>query len=197
MTKKHIVCLTGESGSGKSVVAKYFEEKGYKNIDTFTTRKKRHRHETGHTFIEVKDKPKVIRKLFKEQKKEIAYIDFFHQEWYWSYKEQHPKDCHSLYAVNPNGIKSLLSHVTEQKVIVIYIKCDEHKRRDRMIERFKNKADFEENKKSYYDYIDQRITYESDEYLFVSCDYILNNNGDLNMTLKYADQLIDLIENIV
>lgn len=50
--KKVIVCVVGESGTGKSHLASYLEANyGFGLIQSYTDRPKRHEQETGHTFL--------------------------------------------------------------------------------------------------------------------------------------------------
>lgn len=71
MHKKTIICIVGESGTGKTFIAQYLEEKYLvPMIESRTTRPKRNPDEKGHTFVSDEE--------FDTYKKEdmLAYTDF-------------------------------------------------------------------------------------------------------------------------
>ncbi|MDV7402737.1 hypothetical protein RZS08_65550, partial [Arthrospira platensis SPKY1] len=50
--KDKIICLCGESGSGKTTIAELLEKEGYNYIQSYTTRKARFEGEKGHIFVD-------------------------------------------------------------------------------------------------------------------------------------------------
>ncbi len=61
--KKNILCIIGESGSGKTHIADYIEENyGIQYIQSHTERPKRNRFETGHTWHTKESFDKIKRK---------------------------------------------------------------------------------------------------------------------------------------
>jgi Guanylate kinase len=46
-----IICISGESGSGKTTIAELLEKRGYNYIESYTTRPMRFQDEEGHIFV--------------------------------------------------------------------------------------------------------------------------------------------------
>lgn len=189
-----IICLVGESGSGKSTIANYLEGKGYKNINTYTTRLRRYDGEKGHVFVD-QEEAKIIKSTSFEcmRDQSLAYKSLFSNEWYWSYKAQYKQYAKCIYAFNPNGCEDLIKNVSDRQIITVYLNCSENERRNRMYKRInRDDEDYAEDKVQYN--IEQRIENERDEYSLLKCDYVVNTECELKETLKKIDLLIDAIE---
>lgn len=122
--KPLIICLVGESATGKTAMAEHFEKEfGIKMIESYTDRAKRTPDEVGHTFLS-KDE-------FSDLKREdmIAFTDFGDKR-YCCLKE----DVHNIntYVIDEAGLKMLRSHYSNDYVIkAIRLRCDEKERRRR------------------------------------------------------------------
>lgn len=176
-----IICLVGESGSGKSTIAELLEKEGYNYIQSYTTRKPRFENEKGHIFVEHAPKALDINGFYKEEILKngiIAYI-YFDNNYYWATKEQYQNKGISLYIVDPNGVKELKNDIKDAEIIAIYIKVDEKERSNRMLKR----RDPQSAK--------DRIKHDREIFKVVQCEYVVNNNENIEDTVKLIKQIID------
>lgn len=122
--KPLIICLVGESATGKTAMAEHFEkEYGIKMIESYTDRAKRTPDEVGHTFIS-KDE-------FSELRKEdmIAFTDFGDKR-YCCLKED-VRDVNT-YVIDEDGLKMLRERYGNDYTIkAIRLRCNEKERRRR------------------------------------------------------------------
>jgi guanylate kinase len=96
--KPHIICIIGESGSGKSVLADSIEAYGYKLIQSYTTRPPRHDNESGHTFISLEEF-----NAFNRQEM-IAYTEFGGNKYCCLHKDIISKN---VYVLDDHGYEYL------------------------------------------------------------------------------------------
>lgn len=190
-----IICLIGESGSGKSTIANYMEKKGYKNIDTYTTRKKRYENEEGHVFVN-EDEAELIKNTNFSciQHKSLAYRSLFSDEWYWSYKSQYKQHEKCIYAFNPSACQDLIKNVVDRKIVIVYLKCGQSERRNRMYGRLKYDNIHLKSKVEPINTVELRMESEKEEYLFFKCDYVVNTECDINDTFKTIDTIVEAVE---
>jgi guanylate kinase len=122
--KPLIICLVGESATGKTAMAEHFEkEYGIKMIESYTDRAKRTPDEVGHTFLSRSE----FDKLYVDDM--IAFTDFGDKR-YCCLKE----DVQSIntYVIDEAGLKMLRKLYSNDYVIkAIRLRCDEKERRRR------------------------------------------------------------------
>lgn len=118
--------LVGKSASGKSTIATILEKvHGYKQVESYTTRKPRHFAESGHIFVSKED--------FLDLG-ELAAYTFYNNNMYGVTYEQ-LEQC-STYVIDVPGVESLLKNLNGSRPIcIIYFDAAVSTRIMRMIER--------------------------------------------------------------
>lgn len=133
-----IVCLVGASGSGKSSIAELLEKEGYNYIQSYTDRPKRTELEKGHIFItKTEYSQATIQNEFNHNW--IAFT-FYNGHHYFATKEQYQGKGISIYVIDPSGVKYLKKYITDADTTIIYLKCDEKIRYNRIISRNNKKV---------------------------------------------------------
>ena len=122
---KPLICMVGKSASGKTTVANILESNGYKQVQSYTTRLKRHENEIGHIFISDEE--------FNRLQNIIAYTEY-NGFRYCATKEQ--IDTADIYVIDVPGVETLLEkYNSARKIIIIYFDTSVKTRIDRMINR--------------------------------------------------------------
>ena len=165
----------GKSGSGKTTIAEYLENKyNLKSVKSYTTRPMRSKNEKGHIFISNQE--------FDNLKEIVAYTRF-NSYRYCSTAEQ--IESNDLYIIDVDGIKTLKKNYKgNKKIKIIYINCNGFERYQRMKRRARiNKQYFWQ---SVYTSLKRII---NDIKAFKDCDrhnvhidFIINNNSDDNIS---------------
>lgn len=123
---KPLYMFIGKSASGKTTVADLLE----KNCDliqlqSYTTRPKRHENEIGHIFLTNEE--------FDELENMVAFTEY-NGNRYGATAEQ--VDSVSIYVIDVDGVESLLeNYQTERPIVAIYFEASLRTRIDRMINR--------------------------------------------------------------
>ena len=154
-----IICLIGESGSGKDFISNYCSEKyGLKKIKSYTTRKPRNDLDyNNHIFIKEKD----IRKY-----KDIVASTVYNSNTYFATASQ--INDNDIYVVDIRGLNQLKQYYRGKKEIVsVYIKVSAWRRLYRMLKRGDG------IKKAISRIIYDRKTFK---YAPKICNYIIDNN---------------------
>lgn len=171
----NIYLIVGKSGSGKTTITEYLENKyNLKSVKSYTTRPMRSKNEKGHIFISNQE--------FDNLKGIVAYTRF-NSYRYCSTVEQ--IESNDLYVIDVDGIKTLKKNYKgNKKIKVIYINCNGFERYQRM----KSRARI--NKQSYLQSVYtslKRII--NDIKAFKDCDrhnvhidFAINNNSDDNVS---------------
>lgn len=162
----------GYSGSGKSEVAKAFEDMGYDVLQSYTTREKRYDDEWGHTFCTTNE--------YEELKKsgEIVAYSLFAGDHYFSTKEQ--MYATDLYVVDPDGIEHLKRNISDINFVTIYLKVDAATR----IQRMKKRGDSVEK-------ILNRVTTDGIKFTNKKYDYAVPNS-DFKKTLRIIEYIMEI-----
>jgi len=176
-----LILLVGESGSGKTTIADELLKRGIVDnvINSYTTRPKRSEDETGHIFVEYADY------MLTHNDDMIAYT-YYDNNHYWATKEQYQGKGTSVYVIDPKGVKDIKRLVKDAEVIVIYLKVDESTRRMRMVYRGHWKDAYGEIQK-----LEQRITHDKQAFAIVQCDYCINNNTDIDITIQHIQGILE------
>lgn len=124
---KKVFCLMAYSGAGKTEVAKALEKRGYRVLQSYTTREPRTENEWGHNFCTVDEYEK-----FKNNG-EIAAYTYFDNHHYFSTKSQLNET--DIYVIDPDGIENLKQNISDIEFITIYLKVDKNTRMRRMQQR--------------------------------------------------------------
>lgn len=152
----YIFCLLGKSGSGKTTIAnKLFEQYGYTQIASYTTRPPRTDHDTDHVFVSQKEYDNLPNK--------VAFTHFNNYD-YCATQEQ--VDNANLYVIDPFGLAQLKRLYTgHKKIISIYIDVPMETCLDRMRKRGDNE-----------DKIWERLRHDDDVFkgILGKCDYAIN-----------------------
>ena len=122
-----LILLVGQSGSGKTTIANYLEfTKGYKQVQSYTTRKPRFEGEVGHTFV--------TKEEFDNLGELVAYTKYNGNE-YGVTAEMIDKA--NLYGIDVPGVETLLERYYNEHrpIYIFYFKSTVATRIDRMIER--------------------------------------------------------------
>jgi len=175
MKNKHtLFCFVGESGAGKTTIVNELEKKGYKVLNSYTTRKPRYKEEKGHIFCTVEEYEK-----FKKNN-QIAGYSYFNNNHYFSTIEQVLTS--DLYVVDPDGIIALKEAVPNLNIIIFYIVANEGHRVKRMEQRRDSKSA-----------IDSRLANDKIKFANVFYDYKIKNN-DLERTLTKIESIIKSVQ---
>lgn len=173
-----IICISGESGSGKTTIAELLEKRGYNYIESYTTRPMRFQDEEGHIFVDM-DK-------YNEDKKSGNMVaeTFFNGNYYWTLKEQYESGEKSVCVMDARGSDDLKQK--ELNCLCIFLKCDEKTRKNRMYLRkygykINNILDFE---------IENRIEHDRDEFKIVRCDYVVDSNRSIDEVFRCIKTII-------
>ena len=156
-----IILLCGESGSGKTTIAKMLEESyNLKILESYTTRPKRQENEIGHIFLTEEQFGEI------KVKDMVAYTKFDGHKYCATQQQVEESD---IYIVDKTGIETFKNcYKGRKKPIVLYIKTQEENRKKRMLER----GDSLEN-------IEKRL--ENDRNAFkdieLIADYVINNDS--------------------
>lgn len=180
-----IICLIGESGSGKSAIGDYLEKIGYTNVPTYTTRAKRFASEGGHFFVDDRNESDLV--LLPDGEKKIAYIAYFSGNWYWLF--EHQLQIKTAIAFNPYAVENLKSHLNSDdfRVVTIYLRASQDDRYSRMVDRMsksgKSKTEIEE-------IVRNRMLSETTEYSSFCCDYVLNTSINIDETIQFLNKFL-------
>jgi guanylate kinase len=174
-----IICICGESGSGKSTIGELLAKEGYKYINSFTTRKERYSGERGHIFT--------TEKQYQSNKAQgtIVAETIFDKERYWTTRGQFSGTC--IYVVDVAGIKDLKQKMKDIEIVVIYLKCDEKERFERIFTRsLESNATFKEaiNKAG------ERIIHDREVFKIIQVDTVVDSNRPMKDVFKDVLEVI-------
>lgn len=171
--KDTIICLAGESGSGKTTIAELLENEGYNYIESYTTRPPRFQGERGHVFVE----EMVFKQDIVRNANTIAYT-FFNNHHYWAIRDQYQGKGTSVYIIDVPGIQTLKEKVKDATIVVIYLKVDKENRYNRMI-----------LERGIYE-AKERIDHDHNNFKVIDCDYVVDANGTIEETLDLIKQVL-------
>lgn len=179
-----IICLVGESGSGKTTIAELLEKDGMNYIKSYTDRPQRFKNEGGHVYVN--------RDYFENaewhKESRIAFTEFDGYK-YWATKEQYQGKGISVYVIDTIGVAELRTKVKDAKIMVIYLKTDE----DIRFKRMRRREVVPGNEIQSYEKIFSRIKHDAEAFKLIECDYVIDNNGCLNETIKLIKQIISKV----
>lgn len=165
LSKKTIICLVGESGTGKSTIANYIESIYHiPQVISRTTRDKRHKDEIGHIFVSDDEFDTY------DQDHMIAHT-IFGDKRYCCLKEDISDKC--VYVIDEDGIDYLIGNFKEDFNIITVRCCRPLKKRinDVGIERASRDHGRFVKKQNYF-------------------DFIINVNDDKEQTFDDVDKII-------
>ena len=165
-TKKKILCIVGESGTGKTLASLHLKYKKDANvICSFTTRPPRPTEEEGrdHHFISI-----------HPQENDVLAMTKYGGYLYYALKSQVFGDC-TVYVIDENGLRDLLDvHSEEYRIFTVYLKRDMALRKKCKVkkDRIKRDAEREGFPLDFYDYVIENNTTKA--HLFESIEKIYN-----------------------
>ena len=123
---KPLYLFVGRSASGKTTIANMLESQyDFWQLQSYTTRPKRHKDEIGHTFITDDE--------FDKLENIIGYTEY-NSHRYCATKEQ--IDAVDIYVIDPFGVKTVLERYnSDRPIVIIYFDTSVRTRIDRMINR--------------------------------------------------------------
>ena len=184
MNNKPSYILVGKSASGKTSMANLLEKKyGLVQLQSYTTRPKRHENETGHTFI--------LNAEFDKLVNLVAYTEY-NGHRYGATKEQ--VDAIDIYVLDVPGVETLLKQYnTDRPITVFYFDTTVHTRINRMIERGDHDGAIisrllEDEKNNWWQQLEDIVASEEKEHIKL---YIINANRNIDAVLKSVLWYID------
>ncbi|HCW03688.1 MAG TPA: guanylate kinase [Clostridium sp.] len=183
----HIIGLIGKSGSGKTTILQHFRDKGFNVIESYTDRPKRFEGETGHVFIS--------RDEIEHYKDEMIAYTFFDNHHYFAVRSQYRGKGITFYTIDPVGVIELERLVTDAKLTFIYIEVDECVRKERILNRhLKGNINIDDAcLKKAEEEVERRIKHDREVFSTIKCNYVIDNNGSAEETIKEIEKLLESI----
>lgn len=155
-----ILCLVGKSGSGKSTLAdKLHNLYGYEVLQSYTTRPRRSKDESGHVFVTEREYEAIPDKVA------TTYFNGYH---YCATKDQ--VDYNDIYIIDPKGLRDFKELYAKfggtKKIVSVYLNVPMETCLERMLNRGDSKADAWE-----------RLMHDYDAFTGVLEDVEYNING--------------------
>lgn len=174
-----MIVLCGKSGSGKTSIAKILNERGYRNVVTYTTRPIR-KNETQDVTYHFITKDEFIKKQNDHEFVETTSYNTVEGEWYYgSCLEDY--DDKKVIIMNPDGLDKIrkLPYVNP---VIFYIYTDVENLRNRLMKRGDGLAE-----------IERRLSQDNLDFMFIrdKIDFMIRNDGNLHLT-NIADMIIYL-----
>lgn len=134
---KKLICIVGETASGKDTVARHLQEKyGYKPVCSYTTRPPRNgeTHGKEHYFVSQEEFDEICEreKICAYTKIESTNAGIPGYEYCAILTDVQAAD---IYVIDPNGIKYLNDNFPELELFVIYIQASKEARKQRALKR--------------------------------------------------------------
>ena len=177
MINKSLYIFVGKSASGKTTVANILEQKrGMVQLQSYTTRPKRHENETGHTFISDEE--------FNQLKNIVAYTKYNGFQ-YGATKEQ--VDAIDIYVLDVPGVETILKNYnTDRPISIFYFDTTVHTRINRMIERGDHDSAIisrllVDEKDNWWEQLEDIIFHKEQKNVQL---YVINANNDLADVLR-------------
>lgn len=126
---KPLICIVGKSGSGKTTIAERLESKGLKSVQSYTTRPKRNKDETGHTFIS----PEQYKNIDKNEI--IASTTFNGFEYCATATQLNEADIYVVDLAGLDCCERYYEYNCDRKIISVFIDTSTYERYRRMINR--------------------------------------------------------------
>ena len=126
---KNIYVLVGQSASGKDTLLNNLLNLGIgTKLVSHTSRPIRNGEIEGKSYYFKS------RDWFEENKKDFIQLLEFNNWYYGLHKEELNKEAKTLITIlSPKGIELLRNHIDNEHIKVIYLKVDEHTRRERLL----------------------------------------------------------------
>ena len=173
MINGKLICLVGQTASGKDTIANYLRDTyGYKQVCSYTTRPKRPNETNGveHYFISDEEMEKL-----RYDRDVVAYTRIDSEleatkgfEYCAKLKDVLTAD---VYIIDPNGIKYMREKFPDIQIITVFVDADEQVRKVRALKRDpKGLSAFEKRERNEYEQF--RDFKKSKSY-----DYIIETNA--------------------
>lgn len=185
---KPLFLFVGRSSSGKTTIANMLAERhGYKQVESYTTRKPRFDGEPGHIFVTEEE--------FKNLGKMAAYT-YYNNNHYGTTFEQLNK-C-DIYVVDIPGVETLLHNMkdSDRPICILYFDASVYNRILRMIDRHDSDMMIisrllTDEKEDWYKKLDSLVwQYNNIVGKYIQL-YNVNANGDLKSVLELVLYYMD------
>lgn len=176
--KDKIICLIGESGSGKSTIAQLLRARGFNYIESYTTRTPRYANEKGHIFVDIAE----MNRHELDGTIKIIAKNNYNGNYYWALNTQYKNKGISIYVIDPVGIDALRKEAPDAEIYGLYLKTDKAIRFERLINRAQAFGAIK--KEALEAEVFNRITYDDIAFKVVSCNYVVDANRSANKVLE-------------
>lgn len=169
---KPLFLFVGRSASGKTTAANSLEDLGYKQVQSYTTRKPRYDGEVGHIFVSKEE--------FDNLGELAAYTLYNGNEYGTTFKQL--EEC-SIYVIDVPGVETLLEKHKDRdrKINIVYFESSVNTRINRMIDRGDSDSAIVRRlmQDEEYDWL-EKIYEVVDKYDKISYDDILVVNAEMD-----------------
>ena len=186
MDNRTIVLLVGESGVGKSTLARHMTDKyGWKEVVSYTTRPPRTPDEDTHIFVNDAEFDELM-----ENNNICAYTEF--DGYRYCATDEQVNEC-DIYVIDPDGVEYFYDNYKGRKVpMVVYLEGD----RELLVERMRARGDSDEKIAArlendaikfadFYDILDRT---DSDHYFVLVNEYTtINELGVYLEHIRYVE----------
>lgn len=186
-----LYCFIGESGSGKNaVVSAVTEQYGIPEIRSYTARLPRYEGETSYifsnenTYKEHKENNLIFEETEIQNEDSQGNKKLFH---YWTLNSEYDFVGKKMLICDKQGIEHVKEKLLDANIVVIHIKADAVTRLNRLIESSTKETMEEKIADSR-----KRLARSSEKFICIPCDWVIDNNGDLEDTIKYVKQIMKL-----
>lgn len=166
---KPLFLFVGRSASGKTTIANMFEENGYTQIASYTTRPPRYDGEKEHTFISEEE---------YDQLENIMAETHYNSYRYCTTLEQ-IKNA-DIYVVDPPGVSTLMDNYDKIRrfVYILYFEASVYNRVQRMLSRGDSDTQV----------VGRLLQDEQYDWLNTLLDVVRNNLGEMTIDVVDANQ---------
>jgi guanylate kinase len=189
--KRTLYCFIGESGSGKNAIVTAISNRyGIQEVIGYTARLPRYPGEGGYIFSdeETYQKHKAEGLVFEEteieNKDSEGNIKKLH---YWILESQFDFEGKKMLVCDKEGVRHVQENLKDTEIVIIHIKTDMMTRFRRLVQSSR-KQDEEEKFKEAKDRIDR----SKEKFKVIPCNWVVDNNGDLEETIGYVKTIMEL-----
>ena len=174
--REPLFCIIGRTGSGKSTVARIFEEEfGKKQVRSYTTRPMRpgEKKSSDHIFIT----PEEVRDYISDA---AAYTKIGAYEYFTTYAVLDKSDT---YVIDPIGVANLRTRVKDRPIYEIYVTAGNATLTKRLVDRQDGTSVVEKRREA------EKAQFDAYE-LLKPWDYLIENDGTIEDLRKKVSDIV-------